>query len=69
MTLLQDPALLKKNKVTKAHWFDIMITAGFDEAAMTAWHQKFEEMEPNEHQQFLESLGIGAEEITKIRNL
>ena len=53
--------------ITKERWVEIMIAAGFDEAAMRAWHQKFEEMEPDEHQLFLESLGIDSEEIKAIR--
>ena len=55
--------------VTKDRWVEIMKAAGFDEAAMVTWHQKFEEMEPNEHQKFLESLGINTEEIKQIRAL
>jgi MerR family copper efflux transcriptional regulator len=36
---------------------------------MHTWHQKFEEMEPDEHQNFLESLGIQADEIENIGGL
>lgn len=69
VALLQDPELLEENMVTKERWVEIMKAAGFDEAAMTAWHQKFEEMEPGEHQLFLESLGIDSEEIKAIRSI
>ena len=69
IAVLQDPKLLEKNMVTKERWVEIMIAAGFNEAAMTVWHQKFEEMEPNEHQKFLESLGISPDEIQQIRSL
>ncbi len=69
VALLQEPKLLEENMVTKERWVEIMTAAGFDETAMRAWHQKFEEMEPNEHQKFLESLGIDAEEIMQIRSL
>ncbi|MCB1717414.1 MAG: MerR family transcriptional regulator, partial [Candidatus Competibacteraceae bacterium] len=69
VALLQEPELLEKNMVTKDRWVAIMKASGFDEAAMRTWHQKFEEMEPEEHQKFLESLGIGAAEIQKIRSL
>jgi DNA-binding transcriptional MerR regulator len=69
VALLQEPKLLEKNMVTKERWVAIMTAAGFDETAMRTWHQKFEEMEPNEHQKFLESLGINAEEIERIRSL
>ncbi len=69
VALLQEPKLLKENRVTKERWVEIMTAAGFDETAMCTWHQKFEEMEPNEHQKFLEFLGINAEEIKRIRSL
>jgi len=69
VALLKKPQLLEENMVTKKRWVEIMIAAGFDEPAMHTWHQKFEEMEPEEHQKFLASLGIDAEEITAIRNL
>lgn len=68
VALLQEPQLLEEQMVTKERWVEIMKASGFDEAAMMKWHQKFEEMEPEEHQKFLESLGIGAEEIKKIRS-
>ena len=69
ISLLQQPKLLEDNMVTKQRWVEIMIAAGFDDAAMTQWHQKFEEMEPEEHQKFLESLGIDQQEIKDIRAL
>lgn len=49
---LQEPKLIEDNMVTKERWVEIMKAAEFDEAAMRTWHQKFEEMEPNEHQKF-----------------
>ncbi|MEH6650861.1 MAG: MerR family transcriptional regulator [Motiliproteus sp.] len=69
IALLQQPKLLEQNMVTKERWVEIMKAAGFDEAAMTKWHQKFETMEPTEHQLFLESLGIEEQEIKRIRGL
>lgn len=69
VALLQEPKLLEENMVTKDRWVEIMIASGFDEKAMTTWHQKFEEMEPEEHQKFLESLGIEEEEIKQIRSV
>ena len=68
IAFLQEPRLLEKNMVTKERWIEIMQAAGFDDNAMTVWHRKFEEMEPDEHQKFLESLGIDAAEIKQIRN-
>lgn len=55
--------------VNKKRWVEIMVAAGFGEEEMTKWHQKFEELEPLEHQKFLESLGISEEEIIRIRAL
>ncbi len=68
VALLNEPKLLEEHMVTKERWVAIMKAAGLDEATMIAWHQKFEEMEPDEHQKFLESLGIDAEEIKSIRS-
>lgn len=65
--LLQEPNLLEESMVDKARWVQIMVEAGFSENDMVKWHQKFEELEPEEHQKFLESLGISEEEILKIR--
>lgn len=66
--LLEQPALLAKNQLTKARWVGIMQGAGFDEAAMANWHRQFELMEPDAHQEFLETLSIGADEIARIRD-
>ncbi len=67
--LLQEPSLLEENIVNKERWVEIMVAAGFTETDMVKWHQKFEELEPLEHQKFLESLGISSDEITTIRAL
>lgn len=69
IALLQENELENDTMVTKDRWVEIMTASGLDEAAMIRWHQKFEEMEPDEHQKFLESLNIDAEEIIKIRGL
>ncbi|WP_136681133.1 MerR family transcriptional regulator [Neptunomonas sp. XY-337] len=67
VALLNDPNLIGDKSVTKKRWVEIMTAAGFSEEDMTKWHQTFETLEPEEHQKFLVSLGIGAEEIAKIR--
>ncbi len=69
VVLLQEPQLIEDNIVTKERWVQIMQAAGFSENYMVTWHQKFEEMEPAEHQKFLESLGIEQDEIVRIRAL
>ena len=53
--------------VNKQRWVEIMQAAGFTEQAMWQWHRSFETMEPEAHQEFLESLGIPPAEITRIR--
>ncbi len=53
--------------VNKQRWVEIMTAAGFTEQAMHNWHRTFEKMEPQGHQEFLESLGIDAAEIARIR--
>jgi DNA-binding transcriptional MerR regulator len=53
--------------VNKQRWIEIMAAAGFTEQDMMKWHQTFERMEPQSHQEFLESLGIPPDEIRRIR--
>lgn len=51
----------------KATWVSILRAAGLDEAGMRQWHIEFEKTSPEAHQDFLESIGIGHEEIGSIR--
>ncbi|MCE9848961.1 MerR family transcriptional regulator [Aeromonas allosaccharophila] len=53
--------------VDKARWVAIMQAAGMTEEMMRNWHIQFEKMEPQAHQEFLESLQIPAAEIAAIR--
>jgi hypothetical protein len=53
--------------ITKDKWVSIMRAAGFSEADMDRWHAEFEKNAPAEHQEFLEFIHIGADEIAKIR--
>jgi MerR family transcriptional regulator, thiopeptide resistance regulator len=53
--------------VNKKRWVEIMKAAGFKEDDMRNWHRQFERLEPQAHQEFLESLGIEAAEIRQIR--
>ena len=55
--------------INKERWVEIMRAAGLNEKDMHNWHIQFEKMEPEAHQEFLESLGIKATEIQKIREL
>jgi len=69
VVMLQEPDMLDEKVVSKARWIEIMVSLGFDDNDMVTWHQNFEKMKPIQHQKFLESLGIEAEEIKQIRNL
>ncbi len=53
--------------ISKERWVEIMRAAGLKDEDMHNWHRQFEKMEPEAHQEFLESLGIKPAEITKIR--
>jgi len=55
--------------VDKAMWVGLLRAAGMDEAAMVRWHREFERQAPQAHEEFLVSLGIGAEERGRIRSL
>ncbi|MGF1680105.1 MerR family transcriptional regulator [Photobacterium minamisatsumaniensis] len=66
---LNQPSLLASGMLTKERWTALLAASGMNEDDMTNWHIQFEKMEPNAHQQFLESLGIDADEIKRIRCL
>jgi len=51
----------------KATWVSILQGAGLDEAGMRQWHIEFERTSPEAHRDFLESIGIGHDEIETIR--
>ena len=53
--------------ISKDRWVAVMKAAGFSDDAMHNWHTQFEKMEPEGHQEFLESLGIEAQEVQRIR--
>ena len=53
--------------VNKERFVEIMRAAGLSDEDMHNMHRQFEKMEPDAHQEFLESLGIDSGEIKKIR--
>lgn len=61
------PAGPRTRHFDKAAWVALLRASGMDEAAMWRWHQAFEAEWPEQHQSFLERLGITAEEIALIR--
>lgn len=64
---LEQTDFMPQATLDKNRWVAIMKAAGFDENKMSQWHQKFEKMEPEAHQNFLKSLQIDDDEIALIR--
>ncbi|MGO8700637.1 MAG: MerR family transcriptional regulator [Limisphaerales bacterium] len=54
--------------VDTALWVEMLEAAGMDDAAKKRWHMEFERRAPEGHQEFLLSLGIPADEVTRIRS-
>ena len=48
-------------------WVELFKEVGLDDAQMMKWHRLFEAKYPEAHQNFLEWLGLPAEEVEKIR--
>ncbi|KFI11644.1 MerR family transcriptional regulator [Vibrio coralliilyticus] len=67
LTLLEQPILFDQNLLTKERWVNVLRSSGMTEEDMANWHKQFERMEPDAHQEFLESLQIDADEIAEIR--
>jgi DNA-binding transcriptional MerR regulator len=68
LSLLKNKSAWKKTRVmTKKRWVAILAASGMDEAGMRRWHVQFEGSAPEAHQDFLESLGIPAGEVSAIR--
>jgi hypothetical protein len=55
--------------VDKKLWVEMLRAAGMDERAMHRWHAEFERRAPDGHNEFLLSLGIPEDEVTRIRRL
>ena len=66
--MLGDASLKKRIPfMDKEGWIAVMRAAGLTEDDMGKWHLEFEAFSPQLHQEFLEGLGIPADEIVKIR--
>ncbi len=66
--LLQDEQKLGNSRVMdKTRWVELLRASGMDDAQMEQWHREFEQMSPQAHQDFLESLGIADDEIKQIQ--
>jgi len=67
LKFLDSPLVLEDSMVNKERWVEIMRASGLSDEDMHNWHRQFERLEPDAHQEFLESLSIGEAEISKIR--
>ena len=67
VNFLEAPDLLDSQNMTKDKWTSIMRQSGMDDEDMKNWHRQFEKLEPEAHQEFLESLQIDKKEVDKIR--
>ncbi|MBF0311751.1 MAG: MerR family transcriptional regulator [Magnetococcales bacterium] len=66
--LLKEKEVLAATRLMdKERWVALLEGAGMDDSAKCLWHGLFEQTAPEAHQDFLESLGIDAEEIALIR--
>lgn len=52
---------------TKESWTAMFRAIGLDDAAMRRWHRQFEAANPDDHKAFLQSLGLDAAEVKRIR--
>ncbi len=52
----------------KEGWTVLLRASGLDDAAMLRWHALFERQNPEAHRAFLESLGLPAAEVARIRH-
>lgn len=67
--LLRSRAARRKARaLDKEGWVAILRATGMSEEDMRRWHVEFERLSPESHQDFLESLGLGSEEVARIRS-
>jgi MerR family transcriptional regulator, thiopeptide resistance regulator len=68
--LLRSRAATRKARaLDKQGWIAILRATGMSEEDMRRWHVEFERLSPEAHQDFLESLGLGGDEVARIRKL
>ena len=66
--LLRNRARLRRARaLDKQAWVALLRATGLTEDEMRKWHVEFERMAPEAHRDFMESLGIPADEIRSIR--
>jgi MerR family transcriptional regulator, thiopeptide resistance regulator len=68
LTLLQSrPAARRARTMTKESWTRMFRSIGLTDEDMRQWHVHFERTMPEAHRDFLESLGLDAPEVRRIR--
>ncbi len=68
LRMLGDDSLADRYPVlNRESWAALLRAAGLDDDGLLKWHRGFEEMAPLSHQEFLEGLGIPADEVRQIR--
>ncbi len=68
LQLLQSGRLSAAGRsLNREKWVALLRASGMSEADMMHWHVQFEHLFPDDHQAFLDSLGIPANEIAQIR--
>jgi DNA-binding transcriptional MerR regulator len=66
--ILRRPALRRRLRgLDRDGWVALLRAAGLDAESMRTWHREFERTAPGAHQDFLESLGIPAADVRRIR--
>lgn len=48
-------------------WVEVFRATGLDEAMMQRWHQEFEQRYPEQHERFLQWLGLPGDAVAGIR--
>ncbi len=66
--LKSEAALRETRSLDKQGWVAILRATGLSDQDMRRWHVEFERLSPAAHQDFLESLGLGRQEIARIRD-
>ena len=68
ISILKSDAISEpRDRMNKKEWTSLLRATGLDDDGMHKWHTEFEKQHPQEHQNFLESLGISRKEIKQIR--
>jgi DNA-binding transcriptional MerR regulator len=69
LALLRDQSAHGRTRaMTKERWVQLLTACGLDENDRSRWHTEFEKLSPEAHQDFLESLGLPADEVSAIRH-